>query len=213
MDSCRQEGLWATSRKAFVHLTRGRVVDMFDSMHGTDTGEPEPLWKFTITSPNARFGERYEATKEQELEDAVHFLGVNLKSFTFIDLGCGKGRTLLLASGWGFEQIIGVEFAAELAEIARTNLAKMQITNASIIHGDAAEFPFLNTNMIIYLYNPFGPEVMRMVVANLRKSLAKRLYVIYRVPKCAEVFDSCGFLCRLGSPPGRPYIQIWKAMQ
>ena len=214
MDSFRQDGFRATSRKVFVQLTRGRVVDDFDVRRGTDTGDILPLWKFKIDSPNARFGSRYEATVEEQLADAVNFLQENPQSLTFIDMGCGKGRALLLAAEWGFKQIIGVEFAAELAEIARANLAKMQITNASVKHGDAAEFHFPDTDMVVYLNNPFDSanEIMRRVIENLRESQSRKVYVIYRVPKCAEVLDSSGFLCRLGSPPGRPFIQVWRAI-
>ena len=207
----RRDGLAATIRKAFVALGRVHRTDDFDRRHGTDTSNIELLWKFKIDSPNARFGARYQATDEQMLVDAVSFLPEPPQSFTFIDLGCGKGRTLLVASKLGFRLVIGVEFAHELANIARTNLAKMGFANAVVVDADAADFQFPQTNMVVYLYNPFSIEVMRKVLANLRQSGAKRLYVIYRAPECADLFDSSGFLDRLGSPPGRPDIQIWEA--
>ena len=47
-----------------------------------------------------------------------------------------------MASKLGFQQVIGVEFARELVDIARTNLAKMRISKAVVRHGDAAEFHF-----------------------------------------------------------------------
>ena len=37
----------------------------------------------------------------------------------FVDFGCGKGRVLLLAAGFGFARITGVEFAKELCDIAK----------------------------------------------------------------------------------------------
>jgi predicted RNA methylase len=211
IQSYRGDGFAAAIRKAFVALARVRRTDDFDRRHGTDTSNIEPLWKFKIDSPNARFGVRYQATDEQMLVDAVSFLPEPPQSFTFIDLGCGKGRTLLVASKLGFRRVIGVEFARELANIARTNLAKMGFADAVVVDADAADFQFPQTDMVVYLYNPFSIEVMRKVVTNLRESNAKRLYVIYRTPECADLFDSSGFLDRLGSPPGRQDIQIWKA--
>jgi SAM-dependent methyltransferase len=209
----RTDGLQATIRKAFAHLTRRRTTDDFDVRHGTDTAGIEPLWKFKIRSPNARLGVRYQASGEQELVEAVNFLHEDPQTFTFIDLGCGKGRALLVASKLGFQQVIGVEFARELVDIARSNLAKMRSSSAVVRHADAAEFHFPNSDMVVYLYNPFSQEVMRKVVANLRQSPAKRLYVIYSDPKFGQVLDSSGFLNRLGCPPGLQNIQIWTAVR
>lgn len=205
------DGFQATIRKAFVHLTRRRTTDDFDLRHGTDTAGIEPLWRFEIRSPNARFGVRYQTTGEQELVDTLKCLHEDPHAFTFIDLGCGKGRALLVASNLGFIQVIGVEFARELVDIARMNIAKMRISNAVVMHDDAAEFHFPDTDMIVYLYNPFSQEVVRKVVTNLQKSSAKTIYLIYSDPKFAEAFDSSGFLNRLGCPPGRQNIQIWRA--
>lgn len=205
----RREGMRITLRKVFANFGNLQPVDDFDLKYGTDTSGLTPLWKFQIHSPNVRFGERYEATPEQELVEAIRFLEEDLQTFTFVDLGCGKGRTLLVASKLGFKAVIGVEFALELAEIARSNLAKMGIGHAAVMHADAADFRFPSGNTIVYLYNPFSQEVARKVIENLRKSRLGKLYVIYKGPKCAEIFDACGFLGRLGCPPAVPHIQVW----
>ena len=44
--------------------------------------------------------------------------------FTFIDLGSGKGRTLLMASSFPFRRIIGMELLEELNAIASQNIAR-----------------------------------------------------------------------------------------
>ncbi len=46
-----------------------------------------------------------------------------LQDFTFIDLGSGKGRVLLMASEYPFQKIIGVEFMPELHRAAQKNIA------------------------------------------------------------------------------------------
>jgi SAM-dependent methyltransferase len=213
----RSAGFRTTFRELFIHLRPERLLgwsgkeDAFDSEHGTDTGGVAPLWKFRIDSPNAVFGGKYQSTDEQELADSVHFLSENPHNLTFIDLGCGKGKTLIVAASLGFKQIIGVEFVHELAEIARKNLAKMRIANAVVLETDAANYRPPDSDAVIYLYNPFSQEVMEKVVANLRESRSHKLYVIYKVPNCAAVFDASSFLTRLGCPPERTYIQIWRA--
>jgi SAM-dependent methyltransferase len=205
----REEGLRTTLRGGFG-MFRRRVADDFDLQHGTDTGGSESLWKFNIDSPNARFGRKYQPTGEEELSEAINFLGVDPRGITFIDLGCGKGRTLLVAAKLGFKQMIGVEFTQELAEVARKNLAKMRIPNAAIVRGDAGEYRFPAGDIAVYLYNPFSEEIMRKVVLNLQECVSQNLYVIYKVPDCMALFDGSGFLTRVGYPPGREYIQVWR---
>ena len=210
--SLDQDGVQSTIRRVIVYLRRRRAADDFDVRYGVDTGGIEPLWKFTIRSPNARFGVRHQPTSEQDLVDAVNCLDEDPRSYIFIDLGCGKGRTLLVAAKLGFKQVIGVEFAREFVQIARANLAKMGVFNGEVIHDDAADYQFPDSDFVLYLYNPFSHEVMRTVVANLRGSGASKIFVMYYDPQCADLLDSSGFLSRFGCPPGRN-IPIWKAFK
>lgn len=209
-EKLRRDGLWITLQQARRYLSRDRIADDFDVKHGTETGGVEPIWNFHISSPNRRFGRGYTATNEQELTDAINFLREDPQKFTFIDLGCGKARTLLVAANLGFKQVIGVEFVHELAETARKNLAKMRILNAVVVETDAAEYRFPDTDMVVYLFNPFTQEVVQKVVANLRESSSKKLYVMYKTPCCAANFDASGFLTRLGTA-GRHDIMVWRA--
>jgi SAM-dependent methyltransferase len=173
-----------------------------------------PLWKLSISSPNARFGGRYHASEEWELAGALRVLNEDLGSFTFVDLGCGKGRSLLIASRMGFKRVIGVEFAAELAATARRNIQIMGVSNASVIDADAAEFSPPEDNLVAFLFNPFRNAVVRRVVGNLERPRAGKLYVIYSNPICAEAFDASRVLQRVGSAPARwlPTI-VWKRAQ
>lgn len=205
----RVDGLRPTFRKAFSQLTRQSLVDDFDVRNQTDTSGVVPVWKLKIESPNAGAGTRYQPTTEQEFVDAIRFIQEDLITMSFVDLGCGKAKALLLAAGLGFKQVIGVEFALELVKVANLNLKKLKTSNALVFHLDAAEFCFPDTDMVVYLYNPFSEEVMRKVVVNLRKVARRKLYVVYNNARCAEVLDSSGFLTRLGSPPGSPHILIW----
>lgn len=206
--SLKRDGVRATFQKFLSNVAHGPVSDDFDTRYGTETGGVEPLWKFQISSPNAHFGAGYQATREQELLDALDFLREDLRSFTFIDLGCGKGRTLLVAAQRGFELILGVEFVPELANIAKANIAKRRIANAAIVQADAATYLFPDSDMIVYLYNPFSQEVLRKVIANLLLRRGRRLFIIYKVPQCAVLFDQSGFT-RFGSPPASRTITVW----
>src|SRR6202035_689809 len=72
-------------------------------------------------------------------------LDLDWPRFTFVDLGSGKGRALLLASRFLFRRIVGVEIAPELSEVAAANIqrfvAPWQMCREIEAHtGDAAEF-------------------------------------------------------------------------
>jgi SAM-dependent methyltransferase len=205
----RRSGITATLCKAVTALRVNDAADEFDARYGTTTRGVEPLWKLNIRSSNARHGVHYKPSDEQELKDAIDFLGEDPAVLTFVDLGCGKGRTLIVASALGFERIIGVEFAAELVEIARANLMKLQINNTFVVHTDAAEFDFEDRDMVVYLYNPFSAPVMEAVLRKLEVTRSRRLYVVYKNPVCAPLLDACRFLRPLGIPPARPSIKVW----
>jgi ribosomal protein L11 methylase PrmA len=209
--SLRKRGLWGTLRRATEHFTQTQVADDFDVRNGTDTSGIVPLWKLSISSPNARFGGRYHASEEWELAGALRALNEDLSPFTFVDLGCGKGRSLLIAAQMGFKRVIGVEFAVQLAAVARKNIQIMRISNAIVIDADAATFSLPQGNVVVFLFNPFRNAVVQRVVANVEQPRAGNLYVVYSNPVCAEALDASRVLQRVGSAPARwlPTI-IWK---
>ncbi len=96
--------------------------------------------------------------------------------YTFIDLGSGKGRSLFVASELPFGKVLGVEFVADLHQQAVDNIARYRprrqgCRTIESVHGNAAEFEFPNQNLVVYLFNPFGPEIMRPMLRNLMRSL------------------------------------------
>ena len=138
----RRDGVAHTLRTAFSHFRPERAEDEFDRKYGTDTAGIVPLWRFRIRSPNARFGWRYQTSSAVELEQYLKCIPHDPRDFTFVDLGCGKGRMLIAAGKLGFHRVVGVEFVAELATIAKNNLTRTGTTNAVVINEDAAEFCF-----------------------------------------------------------------------
>lgn len=183
---------------------------LFDARYGTDTAGLIPVWSLMIASKNAKYGVQYQATAEDDLKNAVQLLGIDASRYTFVDLGCGKGRALLIAARLGFSKVIGVEFAPALAAIARSNLAKLAIVDSRVIDGDAAQFSAPDGNTVIYMYNPFGQEIMDIVIENLRRHSVGDLYVIYNEPKCADSLNSSGFLQEIGDLSRSTHIRLWR---
>ncbi len=96
--------------------------------------------------------------------------------YTFIDIGSGKGRVLFVAAEFPFRKIIGVEFDTPIHQHALQNIKRYRgwgrkCSTIESINANAAEFEFPNENLVIYLCNPFGPEIMARMLANLAQSL------------------------------------------
>jgi SAM-dependent methyltransferase len=205
----RRYGVCATVKKSLEYLTYKK--DPFDRTHGTDTGRIEPLWRLHVTSPNKRFAVRYQTTDGSDFLEALRSLCLDPAKFLFIDLGCGKGRPLLIAAKCGFRRVIGVEFAHDLAEIAQSNIRVTNSKNITVIEGDVAEFQFPDNPIVLYMFNPFTVEIMERVLENLRSSSLTKLYVIYTNPTCFKLLDQSGFLTRIMTLPSQwGHIMIWR---
>jgi len=169
---------------------------------GTDTAAVVQLADLDIRSQNRRHGQQYQPTRHRQFQKALRALGIkDHREWTFIDLGSGKGKVLLAAAAFPFAKIVGVEFSAELNAIARENIAKyldrLRCQQIELIYADAAEWPFPNGKMIVYLYNPFDSEVLARVLDNLETSLRvhqQEAYVIYVTPTWKEIFDGSALL-------------------
>jgi len=190
------------------HLRPGRAQSAFDHQYGTDTGGIVPLWKLEIQSPNQKEGVRYQASNPDFVRTAIESLPIRPEDFLFVDIGSGKGLILLVASEYPFRRILGVEFAAELNEIAAANLRKRKLANpaceqVSSVLADAASYEFPTDDTVVFFYNPFGRNVLQRVIENLRNSLARndrQVYIVYSNPIYSDLLDNVDFLERLELP-------------
>jgi hypothetical protein len=102
-----------------------------------------------------------------------------IDEFTFVDLGAGMGRAVLLASEMPFKAVVGVELHPALARIARKNAAAWRAAGRAlvpmrIVCGDAAEFRWPEGPCVAFLFNPFRAMVMRRLLKGWSKCLAGR---------------------------------------
>jgi predicted RNA methylase len=199
MRTVRNDGLLALGRKTMSVLARQKV-DAFDKRHGTDTSGIVHLWNCAIDSPNARTGVRYSATGDAALKAAVASLPIDPRDYTFLDLGSGKGRCLIVAHMLGFRRVIGVEFARDLVEVSRRNLVNLGI-DAEVVHQDVEDYRLPDVNLVVYMFNPFGERVMASVLERI-EALTGCVYVVYYNPILARMVDGRTFLRRLTAPDG-----------
>jgi SAM-dependent methyltransferase len=180
--------LWKFARDSTPARTRQRYGDMdYDWDHRVDTTSGTVAWRARLLGS---FLSPYQPTEPSLFQEMMAALPIEFERFTFIDLGSGKGRTLLMASDYPFRKIVGVELLPELHEIARNNLVKYQNESQKCkaleaICDDAANFEFPSGQLVLYLFNPLPESGLRRVMANLENSLKvdrRPVYVLYHNP-------------------------------
>ena len=138
---------------------------------------------------------QYQPVDPAAFRESIAALGMGFHDFTFIDLGSGKGRALLLASDYPFRRIIGVELLPELAAIAQENLRcyrnpSQQCFAIELHCKDARDFQFPPQPTVLYLFNPFPPDVLDEVLTKVETSLRehpRKLIVLYHNPVLKEI--------------------------
>lgn len=174
-------------------------VHPFDIAHGTDTSGFVSVDDLDdLEDKAARVHARpYGGSQPSIIRSTLAALSP-LDSFTFVDLGCGKGRPLLVASEFPFQDIVGVELSAPLARAARQNAALIadrfpKRTAIRVVTGDAGKFPLPAGNVVLFLYNPFGDDVMERVAQATGAALTaerRTIYVVYYNPVAGHCFDA-----------------------
>jgi SAM-dependent methyltransferase len=133
--------------------------------------------------------EDYQPIDPDVFRATMAHIDEDFSTFAFVDLGCGKGRALLLAEEYEFKKIVGVDFAKNLAEIASENATKVGSKRITVVHGDAREFSFPPGPLVVFLYNPFSAAIMRSVTQRLI-SHAEPFYIAYVNSLHADVISS-----------------------
>ena len=118
----------------------------------------------------------------------------------FLDLGCGKGRTLVVAAYYGFKKVTGVDFSKSFCDEARllAESVKDGYPNCEfrVQHQDAFYYEIPDDVNVIYLFNPFDEVIMSGVVSNILKSLRanpRTMYIMYINPQHEKLFTEEGF--------------------
>ena len=195
------EELEARLRYQATHRTEGIPDHVFrardwDRRRGVETEDRVDEKELDTDSPNREHALGYIPTSQWSFRAVVGSLwdlGVRPSEFTLVDLGCGKGRVLLMALEAGFRAAIGVEFAPELARIAAENLRSYRgrLGAASVHCGDAAAFPIPQDPVVLFINNPFRGPVLEAVAENMRCSFAghpRAIYVVYLFPRADSPF-------------------------
>ncbi len=122
----------------------------FDEALGVETSGV--VWLTNLRNKNFVHGIRYEPCSPLKCRWAIENSGIDPKEFSFVDIGSGKGRALIVASEYVFAKVAGVEYSSKLCKIAAANLQKLGIS-AQVVCRDAVDFNFPDTDIFVFFYN------------------------------------------------------------
>lgn len=192
---------------------------LFDLRRGTDTQFWVPPIEYSSVCPAQNDAVHYVACPTKAIRRGLlairENVGKEFDQYQFFDLGCGKGKALLLYSESASPQklkAVGVELVPSLADIAWENVKRMGFSDwVEVVSADAVQWVQYcdSDQVIVFLYNPFGLTTLERVFADVQKF--RNAYVIYVDPEHASFFEHTGWK-RVYTGTGRyrnDFIDVW----
>jgi SAM-dependent methyltransferase len=191
--------------RSFANLIRDFLWESTPAQRRRRYGDAEYDWDYRVDTTSATVGWRerligqfhsaYQPTEPALFKEMMASLNIDFQEFTFIDIGSGKGRVLLMAADYPFRRILGVELLPALHRVARENLSayksdSQQCFALETVCGDAREFIFPAEPILLYLFNPLPELALIEVMANLDHSLKqfpRVVYLLYHNPLLEHV--------------------------
>lgn len=190
-------------------------VHPFDQAHGVDTSGLVPAKHLTTGHAHDEHVTAYYGVAPSILRALIaHWRETvpphPISSYTFLDIGCGKGRALLVASELPFRGVVGIELNPNLAAVARANVEAWKGSHAAdstapllapteILEQDALELTLPATPTLIFLFHPFEAPLLRKLLRRIETQIAEHaklsphnppaLDILYVNAECASVLD------------------------
>jgi hypothetical protein len=194
--------LWEFLRNSTPARLKQRYGDAdYDWDHRVNTTSAAVGWRDRLLGI---FHSPYQPTEPALFAEMLAALqlvtNLNFADFAFIDLGSGKGRTLLMASDYPFRRIVGIELIPSLHQICEENLSRYKSDSQKCFSfecfcADAASFPLPEEPLLVYLFNPFPEAGLRRALANLSESLQQHprpVFILYHNPQMEGLFTAEG---------------------
>ena len=199
--------LWSFLRDSTPERRRRRYGDMeYDWEHRVNTTSGTVGWRERLLG---MFHSPYQPTDPALFGEMMAALAIDFGEFTFVDLGSGKGRTLLMASEYPFREIVGVEILPELNRAAQENIQaykspRQRCSEIQSLCADAREFELPEEPLVIFLFNPLPEGALREVIGRLEKSLARSpraVWIVYHNPLLEPAVAASPLLVKAGGTP------------
>jgi SAM-dependent methyltransferase len=195
----------AVLRSHFLSLVGGKrsgeteaqtTTHPIDLVYGIETSGMINPSKMRSGSNSDIFNIGYGGVQPSPLREVLKKIP-DIETACFLDIGCGKGRALAVATEFPFRRIVGVELSPALTRIAEGNAAIMATRfpdrpPIEVVEGDALKYELPPGFLVAYLYNPgFGPLVRGLAarIADHQAIPGNRVLVVYCTPILGSVFD------------------------
>lgn len=201
--------LWGFLRDSTPERRRSRYGDMdYDWEHHVNTTGGALSWRERLLGI---FNSPYQPTDPAAFAGMMAALPIDFRHYTFIDIGSGKGRTLLMASEYPFPKIVGVEILPDLHRATLENIAAYRAHTPAAgpaaiesICIDARQFIFPETPLVVYLFNPLPEPGLREMIHNLEhswKQSPRPIWIVYHNPVLESVVSAPWLLARTAATP------------
>ncbi len=171
----------------------------FDIKRGVDTHAWLPIENFDNGIRNLEHGVLYMCSSSSVIKQSTKKMrklaNFDFREADFIDVGCGKGKVILVWDEMLDEniRIIGIDYSKSLVSICKNNLDKAgSKRDINIIEGDITKIDFdsFKRNLVIYMYNPFDENILSEFISLLGN---KNVCIIYNNPVHQQTLIDGGF--------------------
>jgi tRNA1(Val) A37 N6-methylase TrmN6 len=184
----RERGLIETLYR-ILYYTEGYL---FDLHYKIDTFSQVDWETSGVDHYRREHASMYDSTLVVSLRKMFRSLKIG-PGHILVDMGCGKGRVLLIASEFGFNEARGIEFSHLLCNIARNNYTVFRTktktsTKLTIIESDVLDYSIKDDEDVFYMYHPFDAFVLNQVLQNISESVhrvRRKVWIIY----CNPVYE------------------------
>ena len=183
----------------------------FDVAYGVDTAGlvwGEALGESSGNRESQYWTTGYYGIAPSAFTAAVERLALEWSRFTFVDIGCGKGRAMLAAMRFPFRHLLGVELSPGLVRVAQSNLETFSApwrrpgVSGEAMAADATDFRIPSGPLLVFLYHPFAAPVMKRFLAHLAEAARvepREIVMLYANPELGP---------QVTATPG--FVQLWR---
>jgi len=161
---------------------------------------PIPLRNLTLINADITKSSPYEAVSYYMLDQLLLTFKNLSGERSVVDLGCGKGRVMVVAAHLGFKKIIGIDFAKELCEEATRNMKATQHLfpdlNWKVIHANVLDYNIQAEDSVFFMFNPFVEETLNLFLDKLQNScnyVPRKTWFLYASPLHAKALQARGY--------------------
>jgi len=156
----------------------------------------------------------YQPSSSVLFAKAMQQLDIPVHGLHLLDVGCGKGRAMVLAAEAGFAKVTGIDLDPRLCDDARENIDRVRqrfpATTFHVMQADAIAFGVPEDVDVAYLFNPFGRELLSQWLHHMTEARTRPLRIVYMHPVHKDVMTAAGLPLLLDDPCGEFCIFAFK---